>query len=231
MFYLQMNTTLIEQKLKNFNTQQIKDYTEYWKTITPTTEASEIYKRWLYAICSVHMQVEGSVLMYKTIIRNFELWKNDMQVLKDLIKRTGHGLYNTKAKTIFDFTKLYIADPNLFLKQEDETWVQCRDRVVKLVDGLAEAKTSFALEMIYPESCEVVCNDCHQFNFYKTKKGNYKHYRKLETHFLDTAKKVGVPPAIARQILFDVNLGYTDSRYWTSIFEDEFKKIKLNLTI
>lgn len=225
-----MNTTLIEQNLKNFNAQQIKDYTEYWKTITPTIEASEIYKRWLYAICSVHMQVEGSVLMYKALIQNFDKWKNNEAVLRKLIKDTGHGLYNTKAEVIFEFTKQYFTTPAFFLKREVETWEETRNRIVKAIYGLAEAKTSFALEMIYPESCEVVCNDCHQFNFYKTKKGNYKHYRKLETHFLDTAKKAGVPPAIARQILFDVNLGYTDSRYWTSIFEDKFKEIKLNLT-
>ncbi len=225
-----MNTTLIEQNLKNFNNQQVKDYIEYWKTITPPIEASEIYKRWLYAICSVHMQVEGSVLMYKTIVLNFEKWKNDIEELKKLLKEINCGMYNTKAATIFSFTEQYIETPAFFLKRKVETWEEARNRIVKAVTGLAEAKTSFALEMIYPESCEVVCNDCHQFKFYKTKKGNYKHYRKLETHFLDTAKNAGIPPAIARQILFDVNLGYTDSRYWTSIFENEFKTLKLNLT-
>lgn len=230
MYYLQMNTTLVETNLKNFNEQQIKEYTAYWKTITPTMDASEIYKRWLYAICSVHMKVEGSVQMYKAILRSFDLWRNDLEVLKEIIKTVGAGMHNTKAKVVFDFTQLYIADPEMFLKKEDETWVQCRDRIVKIVDGLAEAKTSFALEMIYPETCGVVCNDCHQFRFYNTKKGGYKHYRKLESHFILTAQKKGIPPAIARQILFDANLGYTDSRYWTSIFEDEFKKITLKLT-
>ena len=230
MFYLQMNTTLVETKLKNFNEQQIKNYTEYWKSITPPTDPGEIFKRWTYAICSVRMPVDGSTSIYTRLVRSFDDWKDDLPRLIETIKGAGRGMYNVKGEIIYNFTYKYILNPGDFLKKNDETWPACRDRIAAEIHGLGDAKTSFGLEMIYPAECQVVCNDCHQYKFYSTKNKGPNHYRKLENHFLKKSKEIGVPPAIARQILFDEALGYDDSKYWGFVFEGDFNKIKLELT-
>jgi hypothetical protein len=91
---------------------------------------------------------------------------------------------------------------------------------VKKILGLGNAKTSFGLEMAFPNEAEVTCMDTHLFKFYgldQTK--DAKQYKSIEADWLNQCEAKRVPSYIARCIYWDKNQNKRNSRYWSYCLE------------
>ena len=106
-------------------------------------------------------------------------------------------------------------------KEDDESWTEWRDRLTKSILGLGKAKTSFALEMMYPVDAQVACMDTHLFKAYgldQTK--DSKHYHQIEADWVERSNKRGLAPYMARCLYWDKNQNRKNSRYWSKVLEN-----------
>ena len=95
--------------------------------------------------------------------------------------------------------------------------------------GIGLAKTSFALELCYPEKCQAVCLDVHMLRLLGMNEQGYKkdnskdvaEYEQGERKWHYRAEKMKAPNYIARCIYWDVKQGYKNSRYWSSCLENQ----------
>jgi len=85
---------------------------------------------------------------------------------------------------------------------------------------LGQAKTSFAIEMLYPTEAKVVCMDTHLFQIYglnQTK--DAKKYKTLEADWIARSEARGLAPYMARCLYWDKNQNRKNSRYWSKVLE------------
>lgn len=210
----------VEDTIFAISDDDINRYSEYWTSIKPE-DHKEYYKRWLFSFLSVHTTWQKNVSSYQELVdKPIPASKTE---LFNVIHNTKVGLTNMRTNGIWQFHNDFWQAPDSWYRQENESWVDFRNRVMNQVNGLALAKTSFVLEMAYPATCEVVCLDTHMLQLYKaTKKGSAltdKSYRRMEKHWIKTCKQRNVPSAIARHIFWDKKQGKQDTRYWSFVFE------------
>lgn len=207
--------------LESIDPQELLPYRAYFDTITPR-DSVEIFRRFLFAFASVHTGWRANVDLYSLL---WDMsWINDKKLLCDRIVESRAGLTEGRTKNIWEFSEKYHADPTWYLKRQDEMWVQYRDRIQVRTPGLGHAKSSFAVELIYPNDSECVCGDTHQLASYGLK-GNsspsQKIYSYVEMHWVSECKRLGIAPVAARWYLWDRKQGHTDSRYWSRCLEGE----------
>lgn len=214
---------LTYEKVENFFTKldyrKKSDYTGYWQYIKPKND-SEVFQRWLFAFMSVHTSWKANVAGYAAI-KNWKEWLNDDTELLKRITESRVGMQNNRTKFISEFAKNFLHDPSAYYKKDDETWSEFRNRLEDNTLGLGMAKTSFAIEMCYPNEARVTCLDTHMFQAYgldQTK--DAKKYEALEQHWVEMSNMWNIPPYIARCLYWDTKQGYTDSRYWSYVLED-----------
>ena len=141
-----------------------------------------------------------SNMLPKSYLTHLTLHQDDKELLRRL-KKSGVGLYNNRTKFLSKFSKQFFDNPENFDKQEDESYVEYRNRLVGDILGLQKAKTSFALELLSPLKAKVFCADVHLFRFYGLDKSkHYKRYEEIESHWLDMCRMWSVPSYIARSI-------------------------------
>lgn len=215
---------------------EIERYVRYLGRITPTNH-EDLFRRWLFAFASVHTTWKLNCKMYYALADLH--WIGDRDRLHKLIRDTGAGLHNNRTRFIHGFSDYYWAHPDWFWKAKAETWVQFRDRIQEAALGVGRAKSSFVVELAYPTAAEVICTDTHVMQLYGrspseiSKKGiPDREERAMESHWVNACKRRSVPPVLARWIFWDKKQGYSDSRYWTCVFEREdfhaiFKKYTL----
>ena len=198
--------------------QEIGRYKAYWATLAPE-DYLETFERWLFAFCSVHTTWSANVRGF-ALIKPWFGWQQDTEELKRRLTDSRMGLHINRTRFIAQFCDHYWKSPSKYYKQPAETWVACRDRLVKDILGLGIAKVSFALELIYPCNAQVVCLDTHMFQLYGLDQTKHaRHYPALERHWVGHCAHVDVPPAVARAIFWDRKQKKPDSRYWTHILE------------
>lgn len=214
---------MIDNIFGNISRKEIKAYSDYWKSIAPKTD-DEILRRWLFAYTSIHTNWEGNVRGYNAI-KNVDLWKDDKEKLRQLLIDAKCGLHNNRTDYIWAFKELFDANPKMFRKKRNESWVEMRDRLMKSCRGIGIAKVSFTLEMCYPHLAEVTCLDTHMIQLYglplqKFDNGKgYKMYREYEEDWINRSKAVGASSYIARAIFWDRKQNQPDSRYWSYVLE------------
>jgi thermostable 8-oxoguanine DNA glycosylase len=175
--------------------------------------------RWLFAFMSVHTSWESNISGYKAI-KDFSSWANSPEILKKKIKKSRVGLHNNRTNYISAFYKDYWANPDKYLKNNGENWTVYRNRLKNEILGLGPAKTSFGIEMIYPNECEVVCMDTHLFKLYGLDQSrDLRQYEVIEDHWITMCKMYNVPSYIARCLFWDKNQNQSDSRYWSFVLE------------
>lgn len=178
----------------------------------------------------MHTRWETNVTSYKLLKSKYDEWIDDEKRLKELLRESKVGLYKFRDKGIWEFLKSYHADPGFWKKQDNESWIACRDRLSKECYGLGYAKTAFALEMCYPNQCESVCMDTHMIQLYGyapsdvAKVNHGSKYKDLELHWSDYCKQKQVPSFIARAVFWDVKQKKRSSRYWSACLEHEQTK-------
>jgi hypothetical protein len=203
----------VERYFHSVSTDEINRHKEYWMKIIPDS-SEEVFKRYLFAFLSVHTTYERNMEAYK-LTKDWYNWFNKEDVLLDRLKQSGAGLFNNRTKYISAFAVDYWSDSKKYQKQQNESWIECRDRIEKLITGLGIAKSSFALEMIYPLSAQLTCLDVHLFRFYgldQTK--DRRLYKTIEQHWINWSKMFNMPPYIARAIYWNRNQNKLDCSYW-----------------
>lgn len=194
-------------------------YVDYWEQLTARTPG-ELFRRFLFAYCSVHTTWEGNVSGYKAI-QDFRSWHDRPQRLRDALVTSGAGLHNNRARWIGEFSRKFWEDPNSFARGPRESWPAYRSRIESRVTGLGPAKVSFALELAYPLEAQLVCLDVHMLRLYGKKDQSLKkhEYERYEYDWLARAHAAGLPPFIVKQIHWDRLQGKPDSRYWSYVLE------------
>jgi hypothetical protein len=197
---------------------EISRYKNYWESITPRND-SDRFRRWLFAFMSVHTSWKSNLNGYQAV-KDWWTWLNQSEHLLAKISDSRVGMQNNRLKYLTEFSYKFWANPSDYKKDKTESWAGFRDRLKDSILGLGAAKTSFAIEMCYPNIAEVTCFDTHMFQVYgldQTK--DARHYHSIEQHWIDMCKMWNVPPYIARCIFWDKKQGHQDSRYWSHILE------------
>jgi hypothetical protein len=106
----------------------------------------------------------------------------------------------------------------------DETWQECRNRLIGTIYGLGNAKTTYALALSYPIEAQLCCLDVHLLRFmgHDTKKGHantLKEYERMENEWLARCDKHGVAPNVAREMYWNKVQNRRNSRYWSYCLE------------
>jgi len=199
---------------------EISDYTNYWSQLQPRF-IDEAFKRYVFAFLSVHTTWENNCKAYN-ILKDFSKWKDDEALLHKKLVQSRAGMHNNRTRYLIKFIKDFWSDQAAFVvKEDDESWTEWRDRLTKSILGLGKAKTSFALEMMYPVDAQVACMDTHLFKVYgldQTK--DSKHYHQIEADWVERSNKRGLAPYMARCLYWDKNQNRKNSRYWSKVLEN-----------
>tara|TARA_Y100000310_G_scaffold209426_1_gene210073 strand:- start:19979 stop:20656 length:678 start_codon:yes stop_codon:yes gene_type:complete len=214
----------MEDKIHALSLDRAKEYREYWKTITPNDHIS-YYKRWMFAFLSIQSHWKANSRSYLDLVSSD--WSDQpplfqQQALLAILTESGIGLYHQRTEGILGFHELFWANPESFYRDEGESWVKFRERLSDRLKWIARAKTSFALEMGFPEDCKVVCLDRHIFRMYGIDRnnGNKKKYWAVEDHFEGATREYGIPAPIARHMIWDDLQNQPSTKYWSYVFEE-----------
>jgi thermostable 8-oxoguanine DNA glycosylase len=201
---------------------RVDRYSRYLASIRPRTE-DDVLRRWLFAYASIHTSWSNNIRIYKAL-RDLS-WEGDERELARRLLDSRGGLHNARAKSISAFTALYRADPSSYTVPSLYP-LSRRDDLSRTLYGIGIAKVSFAFEMIAPAS-NIICLDRHVLRWLgvpDSYNGNMSTttYRRLERYFVNACRQLGLGPPIAvRHVLWDIQQGRDDMRYWASVFEDE----------
>lgn len=215
----------IEQYIQALSQEDINRYSAYWSTITPKTH-DDYFKRWLFAFLSVHTSWRANVKAYVKIDREDGMSEKDK--LMKLIVASRAGLHTRRTEGMWKFKNDFWANPEDWYRKDGENWAEFRKRLMDRCLGLGYAKTAFAIELCYPLDSEVACLDTHMLQLYgatSTPAPSASRYKELEKHWVDTCKKRGCPPPIARNIYWDNVQEEKDTRYWSYVFEKPITQI------
>jgi thermostable 8-oxoguanine DNA glycosylase len=220
----EINLSKAESFFNNLPKDKIISYKEYWNSVRPIN-TEEIFQRYLFAYCSVHTTWKGNCSGYNAI-KNFNEWIDDKEILREKLHKSGVGLHNNRTKYIWDFNEKFWANPKSFYFTNKKYHVKKRDNIVNNIMGLGLAKVSFALEMIHPNECRVLCGDVHILRLYGmehltyTNKNGADQYKKMERHWSINCGKNQIPSYIARSLYWDSVQNKEDSRYWSYVLEN-----------
>lgn len=223
-----MNTEPVDSFFESIQPEEIKFQYDYWKKLKPIND-SERFQRFLFAFMSVHTSWESNIRGYN-LIKDWWTWMNQWDNLKEKLIESRVGLHNNRLRFISEFTLKFWSNPSNFDRGFNENWNGFRNRIVKEITGLGLAKSSFAIEMIYPDEAEVVCLDTHLFQAYGLDQTKHrKKYDLLENHWVKNSAKKDLPPYIARCIYWDRKQEKSDSRYWSHVLEEGDLSDEINL--
>lgn len=219
-----MNTSKADEFFKNFPFEKVEEYRSYWDGVRPQNN-DDIFRRYLFAYCSVHTTWQGNVKGYNAI-KDFSEWVDDKETLREKLHKSGVGLHNNRTNYIWDFKDKFWANPKDFFLTTKKYHVKKRDSILNKMLGLGLAKISFALEMIHPNEARVLCGDVHMLRLYDSEKLKYNksrsgtaEYKNIERHWSVNCGKIKVPSYIARSIYWDKLQNKDDSRYWSFVLE------------
>ena len=199
--------------------EEAQTYSNYWETVKPKNE-TEIFQRYLFAFMSVHTTWKMNCLGYNGV-KDFKEWGGNREVLRGKIYKARVGMHNNRANYIGLFHDNFWDSPrNYVARQKGERWTNWRDRLAKGILGLGKAKSSFAIEMLFPNDAKVACMDVHLFRLYglEQKQAN-KYYHTIEHDWVERSRKRGIAPYMARCIYWDRKQNRKNSRYWSKVLE------------
>ena len=205
-----------KKRVRNFfesiQDDEINTQIEYWHKKAPKSHA-EIKNRWVFAYTSVHTTWENNVTQYN-LLKDQPLSNQSVITYKLILSRGG--MQNMKSDGLFHFGLQWQRHKEMFT--ELPTCIRTlRNDLTKDLIQINYAKVSFALEMCYPLTANVVCLDRHILGLYghdKEKAPGKILYHGMEDYWLRLSKERDVPPYIARCIYWDRAQNQKDSHYW-----------------
>lgn len=215
-----MNVDKATKALESIDPKDLEPYREYFETITPRTE-EDIFRRGLFAICSVHTTWQYNLNLYSLL---YDLdWLDNKTKLAHYVYESRAGLTLGRTKSLWEFNQKYWADPSWYLKKEDETWGELRDRIQGRTMGLGFSKSAFFVELCYLNSARVLVTDTHilqEFGLKGNSSPSRKTYGYVEAHWIYECDRLGLAPAAARWALWDRKQGHPgDPTYWSFCLE------------
>ncbi len=216
--YPNIKLDTITSYFETIDTDTINRYKEYWDKIKPTSQ-QEYYKRWMFAFLSVHTTWKANVKAYENLTADP---LDEKTKLMKLITTSGVGLINLRTEGLWKFKKDFWDDPQSWYKKDDESWAVFRNRLQERCHGLGFAKSSFAIELCYPNECEVTCLDTHMLQLYGIKSSpvpSPRKYTDIEQHWISLCKENKYPAFMVRNIYWDKVQKQNDTRYWSYVFE------------
>ena len=198
-------------------------YSRYMTSIAPRTP-EDLFRTWLFAYASIHTTWELNCRLYR-MLADFPIWLGDDDKLKEIIIASRAGLHNNRTRYISTFARFYWDHPDWFWKNPDEQWTQYRDRIKDKALGVGPAKSSFVVEITYPDTAAVLCTDTHILQLglgikpAEINRVTDKQELALEAYWVETCRRYGVPSPIARWAYWDQKKGSSDSRYWAHVLE------------
>ena len=225
-----ITTTKVERFFDSIKDKDIDSYNDYWGELKPQS-SNAAFRRYLFAFMSVHTSWKSNCKGYNAIKQftnwtlekgeQLELWNYNSDDLFKRIEATRVGMQNNRTNYIGKFNDTFWDDPSDYLaRNSNETWTEWRDRLAKKILGLGKAKTSFAIEMLFPLEAQVVCMDTHLFQVYGLNQSKHsKFYNDIEADWLERSEKRGVAPYMARCLYWDKNQNRKNSRYWSKVLE------------
>lgn len=218
----------IETYISSLQPEDISRYSTYWKTITPKSH-NETFARWVFSFLSVHTSWQANLRAYKVLDKEDHKYSEKDQLMS-MIVSSRVGLNKMRTEGIWKFKQDFWSDPTVWYKQEDETWDAYRFRTMNKCHGLGYAKSSFAIELCYPTTCQLTCLDTHMLQLYGVKSSpapSPSKYKELEKHWVDKCMEKEFPPFMVRNVYWDKVQEQKDTKYWSHVFED--KKSEENL--
>jgi hypothetical protein len=209
---------------------EISSYDDYWSELKPQTN-NAVFRRYLFAFMSVHTSWQMNCKGYNAIKQfnkwaieaseQLEFWNYDSEKLFKRIERTRVGMQNNRTNYIGTFSGKFWGNPDDYIHANSgEGWTEWRDRLCKEILGLGKAKTSFAIEMLFPTEAKVVCMDTHLFQVYGCdQRRDMKKYEALEADWIKRSDERGIAPYMARCLYWDKNQNRKSSRYWSKVLE------------
>ena len=210
----------LDDFLSNLSAGSLAKNTEYWDSLTIKNHF-ECFQRWVFAICSVHTTWEMNVRGYNHLMSDLS-WTLSKEGLEQVIKTSGLGMYHRRNRGLWELIDGFRSNPDEFYKQDDETWVEARNRLVGRIFGLGYAKTTFALTLSFPTQAQLVCLDVHILRFMGHDKDgtpNKAFYLEMEQKWLETCAKYKINPAVAREMYWDRVQNKRSPRYWSYCLE------------
>jgi hypothetical protein len=213
----------VDSFFDNLTLKLVKTETDYWDNLIVTSDA-ERFNRWVFAIMSVHTTWESNVRGYNLAMKDLS-WAIDKDKLEQMVFDARVGMYERRNKGLWQLAQKFRENPEQFKKQEDETWQECRNRLIGTIYGLGNAKTTYALSLSDPTESQLCCLDVHLLRFmgHDLSNGhasNLKVYEQMENEWLDRCNKYGVAPNVAREIYWNKVQGRRNSRYWSYCLEN-----------
>ena len=225
-----IQTEKVEKFFDSIKDKDIAAYNDYWGELKPQSQ-SAIFRRYLFAFMSVHTSWKNNCKGYNANKQftkwqyeeepQMRLWNYDSDDLFRRIKETRVGMQNNRTNYIGRFSDAFWGNPSDYLtRNTGEGWTEWRDRLAKSILGLGKAKTSFAIEMMFPLEAQVVCMDTHLFQVYGLNQSkNAKLYNDIEADWLQRSADREIAPYMARCIYWDKNQNRKNSRYWSKVLE------------
>ena len=211
----------VDRFFDNLTLRLVKEGEDYWESVTPQSDA-EVFNRWVFAIMSVHTTWESNVHGYNVAMKDLS-WTIDKKRLEEMVVEARVGMYERRNKGLWQLAQKFRENPNQFKKQDDETWQECRNRLVGTIFGLGNAKTTYGLVLANPVEAQLCCLDVHLLRFLGHEQDgqpNLKIYQAMEDEWLDRCTKYGVAPNVAREIYWNKVQGRRNSRYWSYCLEN-----------
>jgi len=214
-----MNET-IETYIQDIDRDTEDKYLEYFGSLRPTND-EDFFRMFLFSFASVHSSWQNNIRTY-VFLKDIS-WIEKESRLKNRLSVSSGGMENNRAKYLWEFSKKFWDCPSRYKKKMHASWQAYRLRLIKDIKGLGPAKTSFSVELCYPESAQVVCLDRHMLKLYKHPKEtcSLSDYVSYEDHWIGQCSETSCSPVMARFIWWDKLQGYGDSRYWSYCLEEK----------
>lgn len=209
--------------LDTVSEKDVRRYEQYFCSLRPIS-LEDRFRRGLFAFASVHTGWWANCALYELL---WDLrWMSDRKLLLARVLDSGAGLWRGRVRNLWRFKDRFWSDPDFFTKHLDETWFECRDRIMRDTPGLGLAKASFFLELTYFHEATTPCMDVHLLRLLGMPGDEYQ-VAGASTHFVKWAERVwtnachdrGISPVTARWVYWDRTQRKSDSRYWSKVLE------------
>ncbi len=212
--------TDMDSFLSKLDRKKVQEYKKYWKRLTPKT-SRDYYLRFIFAFLSIQttwLQNVRAFLQFWTLPKDFT-----QEELKEALVESGSGMHDVKSKFMYAFSNNFWKWPENYYPRSYESMTDCRNRLMINIDGLGYAKTAFALELAYPETCDVACLDRHMLDLFKYDKNKNtpkpSEYLEMEEGWRALCAKHKIPCPIARHLVWDNKQEKRSTQYWSLAFE------------
>lgn len=193
-------------------------YRFYHNSVAPKNP-TQYLRRLQFAVCSAFQGWQANVKMME-VIKQMPPNFTEKQ-LEDAFKKAGTGLYR-RAKSLHKLTTDFKQNSISYMPRPGEDWESLRNRLVEKKVGMGLAKASFALELLFPENCRVVCLDRWILADYGIKIGDTGwDYREKEEHWIKAGDNYELNPTMVRHMRWDDYHGKINTRYWSYVLEDK----------